>query len=98
MSCINSIQVHSDDETNAIDYLKKAHEMAREGTTIYVYMCTCVYLITLCGCIQWSPSITDTNGTKDFVLFSEVSFAQGAIVDHAPLTIWPVMLEQDYGP
>ena len=45
--------------------------------------------------IQWSPSITDTNGTKDFVLYSEVSFAQGVIVDHAPLTIM-AMLEQDY--
>ena len=39
------------------------------------------------GGIQWSPSITDTTGTKDFVLYSEVSFAQGVIVDHAPLTI-----------
>ena len=29
--------------------------------------------------IQWSPSITDTTGTKDFVLYSEV------VVDHAPL-------------
>ena len=29
----------------------------------------------------------DTNGTKDFVLYSEVSFAQGVIVDHTPLTI-----------
>ena len=37
--------------------------------------------------IQWSPSITDTTGTKDFVLYSEVSFAQRVIVDHAPLTI-----------
>ena len=37
--------------------------------------------------IQWSPSITDTTGTKDFVLYSEVSLAQGMIVDHAPLTI-----------
>ena len=37
--------------------------------------------------IQWSPSITDTTGTKDFVFYSEVSFAQGVIVDHAPLTI-----------
>ena len=36
---------------------------------------------------QWSPYITDTTGTKDFVLCSEVSFAQGVIVDHAPLTI-----------
>ena len=37
--------------------------------------------------IQWNPSITDTTGTKDFVLYSEVSFAQGVIADHAPLTI-----------
>ena len=39
--------------------------------------------------VQWSPSITDTTGTKDFVLYSEVSFVQesGVIVDHAPLTI-----------
>ena len=29
----------------------------------------------------------DTTGTKDFVLYSEVSFAQVVIVDHAPLTI-----------
>ena len=28
----------------------------------------------------------DTTGTKHFVLYSEVSFAQGMIVDHAPLT------------
>ena len=34
--------------------------------------------------IQWRPSITDTTGTKDFVLYSKVSFAQGVIVDHAP--------------
>ena len=37
--------------------------------------------------IQWSPSITDTTGTKDFVLYSEVSFAQGVIVDHARFTV-----------
>ena len=37
--------------------------------------------------VQWSPSITDTTGTKDFVLYSEVSFAQEVIVDHTPLTI-----------
>ena len=37
--------------------------------------------------VQWSPSIMDTTGTKDFVLYNEVSFAQGVIVDHAPLTI-----------
>ena len=28
----------------------------------------------------------DTTGTKHFVLYSEVSFALGMIVDHAPLT------------
>ena len=37
--------------------------------------------------VQWSPSITDTTGTKDFFLFSEVSLAQRVIIDHAPLTI-----------
>ena len=26
--------------------------------------------------LQWSPSIMDTTGTKGFVLYSEVSFAQ----------------------
>ena len=36
--------------------------------------------------VQWSPSITDTTETKDFVLYSEVSFAQGVIVDHVSLT------------
>ena len=41
----------------------------------------------------------DTNGTKDFVLCSKVSFAQGVIADHAPLAVTrPVMLQQDYGP
>ena len=29
----------------------------------------------------------DTTGTIDFVLSSDVSFAQCVIVDHAPLTI-----------
>ena len=37
--------------------------------------------------VQWSSSITDTVGTKDFVLYSKVSFAKGVIVDHVPLTI-----------
>ena len=39
------------------------------------------------GALQWSPSITDTTGTKNFVLYSEMSFAQGVIVNHAPLII-----------
>ena len=39
------------------------------------------------GAIQWNPSITDTTGTSDFILYSEVSFAQGVIVDHAPFAI-----------
>ena len=29
----------------------------------------------------------DTIGTNDFILYSEVSFAHGVIVDHAPLAI-----------
>ena len=28
-----------------------------------------------------------TIGTKDFVLYSEVSLAQGLVIDHAPNTI-----------
>ena len=39
----------------------------------------------------------DTTETKDFVLYSEVSFVQGVIVDHALIQSWPVMLEQNYG-
>ena len=41
----------------------------------------------VCMYVQWSSSITDTTGTKDFVLYSEVSFAQGVIVDHTPHTV-----------
>ena len=33
------------------------------------------------------PLLTDTTGTKDFVLYSEVSFAQELVGDHAPLII-----------
>ena len=36
---------------------------------------------------KWNPSIIDTTGTNDVVLYSEVSFAQGVIVDHTPLAI-----------
>ena len=39
----------------------------------------------------------DTTGTRDFVLYSKVSFVQGVIVDHTLLQLWPIMLEQDYG-
>ena len=35
--------------------------------------------------LQWNPSIMDTTGTKHFVIYSEISFAQGVIVVHAPL-------------
>ena len=49
-----------------------------------VRMTICTYPVLH---IQWSPSITDTTGTKDFVLYSEVFFAQEVIVDHAPLII-----------
>ena len=33
--------------------------------------------------IQWNPSKTDTIGTNNFVRCSEVSLAQGLMVDHA---------------
>ena len=39
--------------------------------------------------IQWNPSKTDIIGTKDFVLYYEVSLAQGLVVDHAPPQSWP---------
>ena len=32
-------------------------------------------------------TVEHTTETKDFVLYNEVSFAQGVIVDHAPLII-----------
>ena len=57
--------------------LENAHLLV-ERLHVHVYM----YLR-----VQWNPSIMDTTGTKNFVLYSEVSFAQGVIVDHAPLTI-----------
>ena len=34
--------------------------------------------------LQWNPSKADTIGTKNFVRYCEVSFAQGLVVDHAP--------------
>ena len=34
--------------------------------------------------LQWNPSKADTIGTKNFVRCSEVSLAQGLVVDHAP--------------
>ena len=37
--------------------------------------------------VQWNPSKVDTIGTKNFVCCSEVSLAQGLVVDHAPPTI-----------
>ena len=37
--------------------------------------------------IQWNLSKTDTIGTKDFFRCSEVSLAQGLVVDHTPPTI-----------
>ena len=47
----------------------------------------CKFSLVIGFQLQWSPSIMDTTGTNDFVLYNEVSFAQGVIVDHAPLTI-----------
>ena len=60
-----------------------------------VLVCLCTSRAQVCSdsaeqleiIVQWNPSITDTTGTKGFVLHSEVSFAQGVIVDHAPLTV-----------
>ena len=37
--------------------------------------------------LQWNPSKADTIGTKNFVHCSEVSFAQGLVVDHTLPTI-----------
>ena len=37
--------------------------------------------------VQWNPSNADTTGTKNFVCCSEVSLAQGLVVDHAGPTI-----------
>ena len=76
------------------------HSECRVGTILIICLeCkTVAGVLSYVPAVQWNPSITDTTGTKHFVLYSEVSFAQGVIVDHAPLTIWPVMLEQDYGP
>ena len=34
--------------------------------------------------IQWNPSKADIIGTKNFVRCSELSLAQGLVVDHAP--------------
>ena len=39
--------------------------------------------------VQQNPSKTDATGTKDFVLYNEVSLAQELVDDHAPLTIVP---------
>ena len=41
---------------------------------------------------------TTSTGTKDFVLYNVVSFAQGVIVDHTPNIIVASYAEQDYGP
>ena len=50
---------------------------------------TTKYAFTWCifAGIQWNPSKTNTIGTKDFVLYNEVSLAQGLVVDHTPPTI-----------
>ena len=48
-----------------------------------------VYIIRIVSYngIQWNPSKTDTIGTNNFVHCSEVSLAQGLVVNHAPPTI-----------
>ena len=50
--------------------------------------------------IQWNPSKADTTGTKYFVRCSEVSLAQGLVVDHAPgllLQLRPAMIKYHCG-
>ena len=37
--------------------------------------------------VKWNCSKIDTIGTKDFVLYIEMSLAQGLVVDHAPPTV-----------
>ena len=46
-----------------------------------------VLSLVLSFLIQWNPSKADTVGTKNFVRCSEVSLAQGLVVDHTPPTI-----------
>ena len=43
-----------------------------------------IILITV---LQWDPSKADTIGTKTFVCYSQVSLAQGLVIDHDPPTI-----------
>ena len=51
---------------------------------IYMYIAILKDVIIL---IQWNPSKVETIGTKNFVCCSEVSLAQGLVVDHAPPTV-----------
>ena len=44
-----------------------------------IFVASCVRV-----CVQWNPSKVDTIGTKNFVRCSEVSLAQGLVVDHVP--------------
>ena len=37
--------------------------------------------------LQQSPSIMDNTGTKNFVLYGEMSLAQWVTIDHTPLSI-----------
>ena len=37
--------------------------------------------------LQWNPSKVDTIGSEGFVLYSEVSVAQGLVAGHAPVLI-----------
>ena len=44
-------QVHSDDATTAINYLKKAHEMAREGLFCVCVCLSCLFCECVCVCV-----------------------------------------------
>ena len=54
-----------------------AQEWALAGTLQYMYVMVGYHFCKRSINVQWSPSITDTTWTKDFVLYSEESFAQG---------------------
>ena len=49
--------------------------------------CSLLYSNNVVTVLQWNPSKVDTIGTKIFVRYSEVSLAQGLVIDRAPPTI-----------
>ena len=74
--------VHGQNMTNDI----QSTNLNWKGTG-RVWICTSVEYMSHHVHVQWKPSKADTIGTKNFVCCSEVSLAQGLVVDHAPPTI-----------